>query len=298
MSDKQTDRLGRATFHHIAPARDVHPTTRERRWFRHIARHGPQSSAYLHELTRDTHRCKDTSLRRLQTLRAGGFLSLPSQQRSTEHATFNPYIYDLTRRAEDHLAAHELAEPTVRPRGHWWHSYLTASVTSTIDILATRAGLAFLPAHDILAIKGSTLAIPHGTSTLIPDQLFALDYGGVFRAFALEVDRGTEPLTSPANRKSWARSIAQYDDVLARGLAQSHYGLTASLIVLWVFTSKEKERSFQKLLLGRPGPANRAIFTQGLYDAQIAPGPVPLLQSLFTAPWFRTEGPAIVLGKI
>jgi len=298
MSDKQTDRLGRATFHHIAPARDVHPTTRERRWFRHIARHGPQSSAYLHELTRDTHRCRDTSLRRLQALRAGGFLSLPVQQRSTAHAAFNPYIYDLTQRSEAHLRAVGAFAPDVRPRGHWWHSYLTACVTSSIDILATRSGNTFLPAREILALKNATLAIPHGTSTLIPDQLFAIDYGGIFRAFALELDRGTEPITSPANRKSWARSIAQYDDVLARGLAQSHYGLTASLIVLWVFTSKEKERSFQKLLLGRPGLANRAIFTQTLSRVSGETGPVPLQRALYGAPWVRADGPPLVMSEV
>ena len=99
----QTDSLGRATFHHIAPLADVRPTAREIRWLQHIERHGPLSSIHLHAHTEDTHRCRDTSLRQIQKLRAGGFLMLPRQQRFTEYADFNPYIYDLTRQARDYL---------------------------------------------------------------------------------------------------------------------------------------------------------------------------------------------------
>jgi hypothetical protein len=45
---------------------DIVPTPRELRWLAHIDRHGPQSSEFLYECTKDTHRCRDTSLRRLQ----------------------------------------------------------------------------------------------------------------------------------------------------------------------------------------------------------------------------------------
>ena len=192
----QTDGLGRSTFHHIAPQEGVTPTTREVRWFKHIERHGPQSSQYLYELTSDTHRCKDTALREMRKLRAGGFPMLPRQQRATEHADFNPYIYDMTKKAKDHLFDLGVAEPTVRPTGHWWHGYLTSCVTSSIDLAASRNGVRYIPAHEILAINGAPLAIPIGGQKLIPDQLFALDYCGRFRAFALEVDRGTEPMAS------------------------------------------------------------------------------------------------------
>ena len=156
----------------------------------------------------DTHRCEDTTRRQLQKLRAGGLLFLPKQQRRTEKADFNPYIYDLAPRGKAYLEDYDLAEPTVRPTGHWWHAYLTACVTSSIDIAAAKEGTRYIPAHEILKRNGSSLAIPLGdNSKLIPDQLFALDYGGSYRAFMLEIDRGTEPHNSPANRKSLKRSI-------------------------------------------------------------------------------------------
>lgn len=286
---QMTDTLGRATFHHIAPQRGVRVTNREVRWFKHIARHGPQSSQSLYELTRDTHRCKDTALRQMQKLRAGGYLMLPRQQRATERAEFNPYIYDLAPKAEDHLFDLGEDEPTVRPTGHWWHAYTVSQVTSGIDIAAARAGVRYIPAHEILAIKGADLAIPIGRSKLIPDQLFALDYGGAFRAFALEVDRGTEPKSSPANRKSWERSIDQYRQVIERQLYKAHYGLSANLLVLWVFSSPSKQVRFLEMLEELPGQVSAVFLTASVpqTDFGISGGGVWI--RFFDQPWQRAN---------
>ncbi|WP_172300025.1 replication-relaxation family protein [Pseudoruegeria sp. HB172150] len=266
----QTDSLGRATFHHIAPQSDVVPTERELRWLKHIERHGPQSSQYLYELTRDTHRCKDTALRQMQKLRAGGYLMLPPQQRRTAKAEFNPYIYDLGMRARDHLRDLGLDEPTVRPQGHWWHSFAVAQVTSAIDIAAANDGVRYIPAHEILAIKGASLSILVGRQRLIPDQLFGLDYGGTYRVFALEVDRGTEPKTSPAARKSWASSIDLYRQVIEQQIWKSHYGLKANLLVLWVCArTGDVEKLLEMVGPMAPSVAN-AVLVQGVPEAGMA----------------------------
>lgn len=256
---QKTDSLGRSTFHHIAPHVGVRPTNREIRWLKHIERHGPQSSQYLYELTRDTHRCKDTALRQMQKLRAGGLLRLPPQQRATEYADFNPYVYDLTQKAKDHLFDLGQAEPTVRPSGHWWHGFATSCVTSSIEIAASRQGVGYIPAHTILAKKGASFEISMDRGKLIPDQLFALDYGGSFRAFALEMDRGTEPVQSTSARKSLRRSVDQYLEVLERQLHKAHYGLKSNLIVLWVFTSRTRQAQFLGHLEQRSRPAGKAI---------------------------------------
>lgn len=222
---------------------------------------------------------------------------LPLQQRATERAEFNPFIYDLTRNARDHLSDLGLSEPTHCPTGHWWHSYLTACVTSSLDICATRAGVRYIPAHEILALNDASFAIPLGTATLIPDQLFALDYGGCFRAFAVEIDRGTEPKTSSANRKSWARSIAQYDDVLSRETYKSHYGLKANLLVLWVFTNRVKEMRFLELMRRQRGAADQSILTQSLPKGEMLLGARNLLTNLFQTPWNRVSGvPVCIAG--
>ncbi len=110
--------------------------------------------------------------------------------------------------------------------------------------MAARSGVRYIPGHEILNIKDSTLAIPMGKSKLIPDQLFALDYGGCYRAFALEVDRGTEPKTTKAFRKSYAGSIELYRRLIEGQIYKKHYGLKANLLVLWVFPTGRMRRDF------------------------------------------------------
>ena len=245
---------------------DVRPTTREMRWFAHIDRHGPQSSEFLCELTRDTHRCKDTSLRRLKVLREAGYLRLPPQQRQIAKADFNPYVYDLTKLAWDILADHQILERHCRPTGHWWHGFWVSAISSAIEITSTRAGLTYIPAAQILAIKGTSMAIPVTGTKLIPDQLFAIRYADGYRAFALEVDRGTEPVRSGAARKSLKRSVEQYHNVLDNQLHKQHYGLKSNLAVLWYFNSQRRKQQFAELV-----PASDQRFMLRLVD-RLVPG--------------------------
>lgn len=227
---------------------DFVPTARELRWFAHIDRHGPQSSEFLYECTRDTHRCRDTSLRRLQTLREAGYLHLPVQQRQIAKADFNPYVYDLTRLGWDVLSDHQDLERYCRPTGHWWHGYWVSAVSSGIEIAATRAGHTYIPAAKILAIKGVEMGTPVGTTKLIPDQLFAIKYHEGYRAFALEVDRGSEPVRSNAARKSLQRSVSQYKQIFRDQSHKSHYGLKSNLAVFWLFNSVRRREQFQRLI--------------------------------------------------
>ena len=228
------DALGRATFHHIDYRPGTRPTEREVRWLSFIERHGPQSSIYLHELTHDTHRDRDTSLRQMQKLRAGGFLTCPRQQRATENASFNPYIYDLTSKAKDWLEDEGLAEATIRPTGHWVHQYMVSCITSSIDIGLQRKGMSYIPGHRILERAGSTLSVELGRKKLTPDQLFGIDYGGQYRFFCLEADRGTEPKDSKAARKSYRSTIEDYAAFIGDKRYKPHYNLTAGMLLLAV----------------------------------------------------------------
>lgn len=260
-------------------------TDRELRWLRHIAIHGPQSSEFLLELVADTHRCRDTGLRTLQKLREREYLRLPPQQQQIAKADFHPYVYDLTRKAELYLQG--LGDPkTTRPRGHWWHAFLTASITSVIAIEAARRGYRYIPAHEILSRSGATLAIPAGSQKLIPDQFFALDYGGTFRSFVLEVDRGTEPVSSLTGRKSVRRMIEQYEQLAAADRIRNHYRLNSPLLLLFVCTNPARMASLSKLV-SKHAPTLRplalfktlpSVFPR--YDAW---------QTLATEPWQRVS---------
>lgn len=289
MTPAKTDGLGRATFHHIARRLDVRPTAREMRWFKHIERHGPQSSEMLVALTRDTHRSKDTALRDLQKLRAAGFLRLPQQQRATERAEFKPYIYDLTRQASDHLAATGLAEPTLRPTGHWWHAYEVSSFTGSLDLATTRAGRAYIPAHAVLGPSRTDLAICLDRAKLIPDQFFAIRYADGYRAFMLEVDRGTEPVRSERARKSLRQPVDRYAAIFSAGLHHQHYGHRATTLALFVFTSSLRTAAFLEIVQKRAGAqADRLLAKTLPHQAGFAG-----MTKLHGQPWVNGRGVAV-----
>ena len=266
-------------------------TDRELRWLRHIAIHGPQSSEFLLELSADTHSCRDTGLRTLQKLRETGYLRLPSQQRQIAKADFNPHVYELTRRTELHLRGLGDPEP-VPPTGHWWHSFLTASTTSAIAIEVERRGYRYIPAHAILARNNAALAIQHSRQKLIPDQLFAIDYGGTYRSFVLEVDRGTEPYASTTARKSLRRMISSYAELSAKDTLRRHYGLKSPLLILMVFANPARaarcleELATQAQNLGSLGLVGVAAPGFPRYQP---------VQALVSGPWQRAQGSAVRL---
>ena len=291
---EKLDALGRATFHHIASHEAVRPTNRELRWLSHIERHGPQSSVALLDLTSDTHRCRDTGLRSLQRLRAGGFLSLPLQQRAIERAEFHPYVYEVTPKAKTWLVDKELFEDALRPTGHWWHTYTVSSITAAIDRAADAQSTRYIPARKILNIRQATPGIPYTGGTILPDQIFALDYGGSFRAFMLEVDRGTEPVSSRSARESLARKVAGYAQIVRHDLHRQHYGLKAPLALLFTFLSQARASHFMKMVAtDHPGLA-AATLVQVL-----APEDPMILRATeyVLAPWWRVSGGTMEILK-
>lgn len=136
----------------------------------------------------------------------------------------------------------------MRPTGHWWHLHETALFTAEVDLAARERGYRYIPAHEILERGGSTLAIPMGRRKLIPDQLFAIDYGGLFRAFMVEVDRGTEPVASNAMRKSWKSALALYGKAFDQGLPNEHYVLKAPVQVIWKMNTPARQKAFSSIL--------------------------------------------------
>lgn len=233
----------------------------------------------------------------MQKLRAGGYLRLPRQQRATEHASLNAFVYDLAKKAQDYLFDQGMSENTVTPTGHWVHGYMTSCVTSSIDIVAACDKVRYIPAHEILAIKDAPLAIPIDGQRLFPDQIFALNYGRSFRVFALEVDRGTEPKTTGAKRKSYANSIELYRKLIERQFYKSHYGLKAPLLVLWVFSSRTNEARFLEMLADVPEHIRQRFLTQSIDGFHQTFKPPSLMLDLYRGAWNRSMLPIARIRK-
>jgi hypothetical protein len=134
-----------------------------------------------------------------------------------------------------------------------------------------------------------------GNSTIVPDQLFALDYGGSYRAFLLEVDRGSEPISSRSARESLHRKLAAYSTIFARDLHRQHYGLKSPMALLFSVASRLRaERVLGDIAVHWPNLAPMTLVQT------VAAGDPLLLQSntYVTTPWQRASGGTMDLFRL
>jgi hypothetical protein len=123
---------------------------------------------------------------------------------------------------------------------------------------------------------------------LIPDALFGLEYhteaGSRYRFFAVEADRATEPTTSSNfNRKSFMRSLLQYEVYVAGGTYRQHLSLTAPLLVLTV--SSDPARTARMIdFTAKHYPSGNAYM---LFQTWVDFGPIFRPPSLNAALLFR-----------
>lgn len=252
---KTQDRLGRWLFtsHTTTPDKNFRPDGRQIRWMQFLNLHGLSSSNYLHELTRDTHRCPQTSRRMLRRLFDGQMIYKPKQQRETEGADANHHVYALTERGITWLKGEGLWVGSLKPTGPWVHQYMVACITSSVHILCNRTGLTFVPGHEVtteLAVKVPfTWGRKRHEYNLIPDSLFAIRYQKGFIAYLVEADRNTEP-NDPAtpHRKSARRMVKQYAEFIGNKRYKEVYGLNCPLVVLNISVSKSHVQRVLKIV--------------------------------------------------
>ena len=146
----------------------------------------------------------------------------------------------------------------------------------------------------ILNIRQVAPGIPYSGGTIIPDQIFALDYGGSFRAFILEVDRGTEPVSSTSARESLARKIAGYAQIVGHDLHRQHYGLKSPLAILFTFVSQARARRFMEVISAdHPGLAAATL-------VQVLATDDPMIlraAEYVVGPWARVSGGTMEILK-
>lgn len=198
--------------------------------------------------------------------------------------------------------------------GGYQHTFMAACVTANIELGCIAAGFRYITQEEILAsakcpdttreakkplalatsiahtfkrADGSTYTHCSDRPTE-PDQLFGIDYGNGFRFFALEADRGTEPLTRPnLGENSILRKVLSYKDILIRGGYKKQWGIP-NLYPLFVTTANERADNMVDLTKTiYPNGSNFLLFKaiQGFHVYLRTP---PLLPQLFTDPYKRT----------
>lgn len=234
--------------------------------FEAIQRHGPLPSHYLYAFTK--HIAKDAFgfSKRLLALTREGYLARPPQLNHPR--VFTDFkVYLLARKAYEALKAagtlHRFATPV---SGDYRHQFMTACVTANIELGAVAAGYVYVSQEDILAKEtcpeatrntpkplALPVAISHsftrasGTSFVQtsnhraePDQLFGIAYGSGYRFFALEADRGTEPLTRQnLEDNSTLRKLLSYKQILDQRAYKGRWGIP-NLYPMFVTTAEAR----------------------------------------------------------
>jgi hypothetical protein len=114
------------------------------------------------------------------------------------------------------------AENPFRATGSYLHQRMSASLYSSYLIQAMDNGIGFTHQHEIT----DTLPIETEAGILIPDGVFKLTFGDKEVLVFLEADRATEPgLSTDMKRKSWGKTIGQYQQVIGRKLYKKHYNV-------------------------------------------------------------------------
>lgn len=204
-----------------------------------------------------------TTLRwRLRELFDAGLLARPPRQWDVVDALYVPVVYELTavgvRRLQD---LNVLSEGASAHRGatsesHFRHSLMVCEVMCDLEIAVSHtAGLAYIGEDEIVERLASVSvehlngrAMPVGRNRfVIPDGLFGIrSHKGVV-LYALELDRGHEPLTRRGTGSSYKEKFAMYHELIANGRYRNLLSTPAPLLVLHLTTTEGRVRAMTKI---------------------------------------------------
>lgn len=185
-------------------------------------------------------------------------------------------VYELGALGKQELRQRELLieEPagSLKATGNFYHSLMICDILASIDVGCRSSGvwpvtkdgavrmptLRFIPFHEILAKapcrdSGKPMCIPVNDTlkSITPDAIFGLEYDGHNRRyFALEADRGSEPIyRAKRAQSSVVRKFEQYRALLATDGVRTHLGITAPLFPMFVTMNDGRLPKMRDLLL-------------------------------------------------
>lgn len=240
-------------------------TPRDLAYFAALERHGPLTGPLLFEFAKSHahnergHKDRLTALyHETATLHGGPYLERPEQQFAHHDARCRPMIYELTKASQKALREAGIPlQAAMPPSGPYLHRFLTARITADTELIATLEGNRFISSGEIMrhskcpeSTRNATnpLALRISGRTVIPDALYGIEAKGRYKFWALEADRGTEPLTGRGRTSTYLRDkIDAYVNVLAMEAYRYTWGIPI-LAVRIVCESKERSAHVAQLI--------------------------------------------------
>ncbi len=203
--------------------------------FETIHRHGPLPSNYLFAFTEREN--FNHFQHRLTKLYNGGaqasFLVRPPQQFASFHARYSPIVYDLNEQSKALIAL----SPFINRADPFVHRLMGACVGASIELACRKKGLRYISRHEVLSKKGRPMELPLSQfapqKTLVPDDLFGINYGGAYRRFAVEIDRNTESIERrKIDQNTFGKKLACYLDAMRRQTYKDIWGIPGMMVLI------------------------------------------------------------------
>lgn len=216
----------------------------DKRMWKAIHTHGPLPTHYLasfiSKVNFNTHQ-KRLTKQRNGTEKDGPYLVRCPIDCPDPLSTTN--VYKLHPNAEKLLEA----DPEfyrIERKGWNIHQLLGSCVTASLELALIVFGITFGGRDQIQSENPKPLKFSlSGNRFLVPDELFRLDYGGVFRFFVCEWDRNSEPWKrTKSEGVDFVTKLNDYISVMRNGEFQKH------TMVMIVTTSKARAQSIKETI--------------------------------------------------
>lgn len=277
-------------------------TDRDHRIFAALARYRYLRSSYLHAFAggHSGKRFKE----RLGDLFHEGYIDRPEQQWERADGRYTPAVYELGKRGRQALYEVPPAVTFLGQGAHrqFAHALLSCACLASIELATVGRPLRFVSWPEILAKAPEATRcaqqperVPVGANALVPDGLFGLEYKSdgamTYRFFALELDRGTMPLSrSDSGQTSYFGKLDLYREMIDLGRHTSFWGLPNLLVLSVMPEDARLSGTLARLQSG----LTAAAFLFRSVEPKVLNEPVP---SLLDEPWMRAELPAFGIGS-
>lgn len=286
----------RSSVHQQPAGTVVSLTPRDAKIIKALTRYRYLRAPYLHAFAGG--QSGKRFIERLGLLFHEGYLGRPHGQWALPDARRRPALYERgsQARTQDGEARTFLGRDAHKQLEH---SALICAVLASIEIACREPGTPrFIPWPEILArAPEATRADPQpfrlqgAGNAVIPDGLFGLEYEGpAYRFFALEIDRGTMPISRAGPGTSLTEKYARYEALITQGVPRRQLGVS-SFIVLTVTTGETRATEIVRQTRALREPGRFLCMAVGERELD---RPVPVLLS---APWRRSGLAPVTLSR-